>query len=137
MRPKDALAIAASAAGISPRDAESVVATFLVEIARCPACNGSGNFTFLRDVKVTADVPGLDEVPIKAGTSGPCPLCGGTKLDLTHAHWVCFKGDSPEACERAKEAGGATDQAHATCGLVPIPPVTRDSHGNARLREVD
>jgi len=109
--------------------AGAVIREFLTQLARCPACDGSGTFTFPKDLEVEVkDRHGSHEGSyVPSGATSVCPLCMGEKHDPAFVAWHCVQGRDDRDCRHdwnnAEERNG-----HAACGwkvMLPLPEEAR------------
>lgn len=130
--------------GVTVDQAHLIIQTFLEQLARCPVCDGSGRFTFRRDLEL--DVrdrlsPRAADRYIPAGTSGTCPFCGTNdpqtsgKGDSEWVGWHCYLGQREDYC-RADQQRDAADyrEPHADCGwriMIPYEPPASGSAPSA------
>jgi len=121
MEDKLALRLAATAGeDLRVDQAKAVIDEYLLRLAKCPVCNGSGDFTFGQKTAVKAEdrhgnaVAGGVTVP--AGTDSRCPLCGDGSGDPKFVGWHCLRGDDDYRCQRAKERRDTSDGDHSACG---------------------
>lgn len=119
---------------LSLDEARKVVEEFLLSLARCSMCGGSGEFTFGRDVRFQVVDPfrsqAKEERVIPDGTRTPCPACRGSEGneapgDPEFVAWHCLSGDRDDDCHAMKRRADDLGDSHASCGwriVLPLQP---------------
>ncbi len=126
MNPDTAVRLAASAVDEMTVDhARSVVTEYLTQLTTCPACGGSQQFTYRRDVEVSGRTThyGEDTVRVTAGTPGVCPKCAGEEGDPDWVRWVCNSDKHYNQCESEQDEARQKGD-HARCGLSLVYPLS-------------
>ncbi len=126
MKHEDALRFAASAVDVlSVDDVETIITTYVRELARCAACDDTGEVTWAHDTEYkTASQP--EQVLIGEGTVGPCPRCGGRDHDGQLRHdpefvkWRCARGATEADC---RDARSRDDDRHELCSYELVIPL--------------
>lgn len=106
---------------VTVEQTRAIIREFLTELARCPVCDSSGEFTYRRDVQVQiTEARGPAHVTVKAGTPAVCPLCAGSQYDPTYVVWHCKKAETESPCRRDDRC---PREGHEECGDHLILPL--------------
>lgn len=113
--------------GVTVKDAQTIIETFLTELASCPVCDGSGRTTFVHGVDIAAAEQSgkqLGIVNVLPGTEGSCPRCGSYKAednghgDPEFVAWHCAHDKTKSDCRKMQTADQNGERAkHAACGF--------------------
>jgi hypothetical protein len=98
----------------------AVIREFLVQLAQCPLCDGTGRYTFDREVQVDAkDSHGVEirSSYVSAGTVGLCPKCVEGNGDPEFVAWHCTLGKDDHDCRASRERGNGPGEDHDDCGF--------------------
>lgn len=119
MKPEIAARLAGSlVAEIGTEQVQIIIDEYLLQLTRCPACDGTGTFVYQRDVSVPIDPrPGDSPKAIaRVGATGDCPRCGGSGRDPDWVVWHCFAGSDERQC-KYESAREPMSERHVDCGL--------------------
>lgn len=131
MKQEIAARLAATAVdGITVDQARAIIRAFLVELARCPLCDGSGRYVFRRAV-TNGKRATHDSVLVPAGTSGSCPVCGSEDEepvgDPEYVGWHCLRGEADQHCRHYQSDATERRNGHSACGYRIMLPLVSDA----------
>jgi hypothetical protein len=124
MKRETAEKIAAAESGMRLEHTQTAIKSFLKNLVKCPACDGTGRIIYTQPVRVPVEGLGTSEATpqVEVGREADCPLCGpGGQGD---PEWVVWRlRDSHYTCH-ARDA--ERPNGHEDCGWIVTLPWERE-----------